>query len=89
MEYVAEDTKIVWIGSPPIFPFKPRDFCTVIHIRKLKDGTVVVLNRSVRGEGRGYDVLLWVVGCAVICAVYESVQWSFHIVSFLLYANAP
>jgi hypothetical protein len=23
-----------------------RDFCTVIHVRKLRDGTVVVLNRE-------------------------------------------
>lgn len=45
VEYVSQDTKITWIGSPPIFPFKPRDFCTIVHIRKLKDGTIVVLNR--------------------------------------------
>lgn len=46
VEYIADDTKVVWIGSPPIFPFKPRDFCTIVHIRKLKDGTIIVLNRS-------------------------------------------
>ena len=46
VETFGPDTKIVWIGSAPIFPFKARDFCTIIHIRKLKDGTVVVLNRS-------------------------------------------
>jgi len=46
LEDVAENTKIVWASSPPIFPFKPRDFCTVVHFRKLKDGTVVVLNRA-------------------------------------------
>ena len=39
---------MVWVGSPPIFPFKPRDFCTVVHIRKLKDGTMVVLNRAIK-----------------------------------------
>jgi hypothetical protein len=46
LETVAENTKIVWACSPAIFPFKARDFCTVVHFRKLKDGTVVVLNRS-------------------------------------------
>jgi hypothetical protein len=40
--------QVVWVGSPPIFPFKPRDFCTVVHVRKLKDGTVVILNRATK-----------------------------------------
>ena len=35
VEYVSQDTKVVWIGSPPIFPFKPRDFCTVKHFEKI------------------------------------------------------
>ena len=46
LEIVADGTKVVWTGSPPLFPFKPRDFCTIVHIRKLKDGTVVILNRA-------------------------------------------
>lgn len=46
LEIVADGTKVVWTGSPPIFPFKPRDFCTIVHIRKLKDGTFVILNRA-------------------------------------------
>lgn len=50
VEVIADDTKVVWIGSPAIFPFKPRDFCTIVHIRKLKDGTIVVLNRAVKHE---------------------------------------
>lgn len=45
IEIVAENTKITWTLATPIFPFKARDFCTVIHFRKLKDGTLVVLNR--------------------------------------------
>eukprot|EP01035_Chromulina_nebulosa_P018524 gene18524-24242_t len=45
IEMVAENTKVVWTASPPIFPFKARDFCTVVHHRKLKDGTIIVLNR--------------------------------------------
>ncbi len=45
LETVAENTKIAWASSTPIFPLKPRDFCTIIHTRKLKDGTLVVLNR--------------------------------------------
>mmetsp|Transcript_9735 Transcript_9735/g.13308 ORF Transcript_9735/g.13308 Transcript_9735/m.13308 type:complete len:557 (-) Transcript_9735:40-1710(-) len=50
LETVAENTKVVWACSPPIFPFKARDFCTVVHFRKLKDGTVVVLNRATTHE---------------------------------------
>jgi hypothetical protein len=46
LEYIAENTRVVWTASPPVFPFKPRDFCTVIHVRKLKDGTSVILNRA-------------------------------------------
>lgn len=46
LETVAENTKVTWAATPPVFPFKPRDFVTVIHIRKLKDGTYVVLNRA-------------------------------------------
>ena len=45
MENVAENTKVVWACSQGIFPFKARDFCTVVHFRQLKDGTVIVLNR--------------------------------------------
>ena len=44
---VSDDTKILWATTPPIFPMKPRDFCMVWHVRKLKDGTCVVLNRAV------------------------------------------
>jgi hypothetical protein len=29
-----------------LFFFKPRDFCTVVHYRKLQDGTICVVNRS-------------------------------------------
>jgi len=47
LETVAENTKISWASSPPVFPFKPRDFVTLVHIRKLKDGTVIVLNKGV------------------------------------------
>ena len=46
LEIVADGTKVVWTGSPPVFPFKARDFCTIVHIRKLKDGTYVILNRA-------------------------------------------
>lgn len=37
---------MVWASSPPLFFFKPRDFCTVVHYRKLQDGTICVVNRS-------------------------------------------
>ncbi len=46
LEAISEDTKVVWAASPPMFFFKPRDFCTVVHYRKLKDGTVCVVNRG-------------------------------------------
>ena len=48
VEVVAENTKISWAATPPVFPFKPRDFCTLIHSRKLKDGTYVVLNKAAK-----------------------------------------
>lgn len=47
VEVIADHTKIVWTGSTPIFPLKPRDFCTCVHVRQLKDGTIVILNRAV------------------------------------------
>ena len=46
LEDVAENTRIVWSTSFPIFPFKPRDFCTLVHFRSLRDGTLVVLNTA-------------------------------------------
>ena len=46
LEYVADNTKIQWACTPPVFPFKPRDFVTLIHIRKLRDGTLVYLNTA-------------------------------------------
>ena len=46
IEVVAENTKVTWMGTPPVFPFKPRDFCTLIHTRKLKDGTYIVINKA-------------------------------------------
>lgn len=47
LEAINDRTKVVWAASPPMFFFKPRDFCTVVHYRKLQDGTVVVVNRAV------------------------------------------
>lgn len=32
--------------AAPIFPFKARDFCTLVHFRFLRDGTIVVLNKA-------------------------------------------
>ncbi|KAJ1390027.1 hypothetical protein B484DRAFT_297606, partial [Ochromonadaceae sp. CCMP2298] len=46
VEAVGENTKIYYSSSHPIFPFKPRDFCTIFHFRKLKDGTMIMLNRA-------------------------------------------
>jgi len=43
---VGANTKIVWASSIPLFPFKPRDFCTVVNVRRLKDGTTLILNTA-------------------------------------------
>ena len=51
LEVVAENTKITWTATPPVFPFKPRDFCTLVHMRKLKDGTYVILNKATSHAG--------------------------------------
>lgn len=47
VEVVHDNTVVVWCCSPPIFPFRPRDFVTCCHTRKLKDGTTVIINRAV------------------------------------------
>lgn len=40
---------MVWACSPSPLPFvKPRDFVTVVNVRRLEDGTVVVVNRGYR-----------------------------------------
>jgi len=46
VETVAENSIVTWTCTPPVFPFKPRDFVSLVHTRKLKDGTMVVLNRA-------------------------------------------
>lgn len=45
IEVITPDTKVVHSKSVAIFPFKPRDFVYLVHQRKLRDGTMVVLNR--------------------------------------------
>lgn len=43
--HIDDGTKVVHSASITIFPFKPRDFVTVVHFRQLRDGTRLVLNR--------------------------------------------
>lgn len=44
-----DDTKVVWASSPAPLPFvKPRDFVTVVNVRRLEDGSIVVVNRGYR-----------------------------------------
>ena len=43
---VADDTRVIWCSTPPVFPVKARDFVTVIHVRKLRDGSAVIVNRA-------------------------------------------
>lgn len=46
LEHLSNATKVVWAASPPLFCFKARDYCTIVHYRKERDGTVIVLNRA-------------------------------------------
>ncbi|CAM9339285.1 unnamed protein product, partial [Hapterophycus canaliculatus] len=49
LELLDEDTRVVWASSPSPLPFvKPRDFVTVVNVRRLEDGTVVIVNRGHR-----------------------------------------
>lgn len=47
VEAIDESTKIVWTFSTPIWIMKPRDFCTLVHMRQLKDGTYLFLQKAV------------------------------------------
>eukprot|EP01041_Mallomonas_annulata_P003116 gene3116-6123_t len=38
-------TKLTWACGPKYGPFKPRDFCSVVHYIKYSNGTSVILNR--------------------------------------------
>lgn len=44
MQKLDKDTKITWAASPRFGPFKPRDFCTLVHFRKTSDGLLIVAN---------------------------------------------
>ncbi|CAB1114578.1 unnamed protein product [Ectocarpus sp. CCAP 1310/34] len=49
LELLDENTKVVWASSPSPLPFvKPRDFVTVVNVRRLEDGSIVVVNRGYR-----------------------------------------
>lgn len=49
LELLDDDTKVVWASSPAPLPFvKPRDFVTVVNVRRLEDGSIVVVNRGYR-----------------------------------------
>lgn len=45
VEHLSKDTKISWSATKPFGPVKGRDFLTVVHHRKLPDGTRIVVNR--------------------------------------------
>ena len=49
MQRLDRDTKITWATSPRFGPFKARDFCTLVHFRRVADPrggppTLVVVN---------------------------------------------
>jgi hypothetical protein len=48
VEVVSENTVVKWVRSAPMFPFKTRDFCTLYHVRKLKDGSIVVMSSATK-----------------------------------------
>lgn len=40
-----KSTKISWACTPKYGPFKARDFCSIVHFIKRKDGSRIILNR--------------------------------------------
>ncbi|CAM9738809.1 unnamed protein product [Discosporangium mesarthrocarpum] len=46
LEEVDPNTKVVWASSPAVYPFKARDYCSLVHYRRLEDGTVILINRG-------------------------------------------
>lgn len=46
IDRLSEDTKVTWSASGRYGPFRARDACTIVHYRKLKDGSLVVINRA-------------------------------------------
>lgn len=48
LQHLSEQTKVVWASSPPLFLFKPRDYCTIVHYRKQPDGTIIGTTRHTR-----------------------------------------
>mmetsp|Transcript_1798 Transcript_1798/g.2505 ORF Transcript_1798/g.2505 Transcript_1798/m.2505 type:complete len:270 (+) Transcript_1798:215-1024(+) len=45
MTGVTTWTKFTWSSTPSYGPFKPRDFFSVVHFRKLPNGSYLILNR--------------------------------------------
>ena len=46
IEVVSRDTRVKWVRAMPMFPLKTRDFCTLFHVCKLKDGTVALVSSA-------------------------------------------
>lgn len=47
IEFVGRNSTIVWACSTSLFPFQARDFCTLVHVRKLDNNTYIVLNKAI------------------------------------------
>jgi len=45
MTGITSWTKFTWSSTPSYGPFKPRDFFSVVHFRKLPNGSYLILNR--------------------------------------------
>ncbi|CAN0154647.1 unnamed protein product, partial [Phaeothamnion confervicola] len=48
LEVLDSRTKITWAASGRMGPFKARDFCSLVHIRRLGDGTLAQVSRPAR-----------------------------------------
>ncbi len=46
IEVVSQDTRVQYVRAMPMFPLKTRDFCTLFHVRKLKDGTIALVSSA-------------------------------------------
>ena len=45
LEWLSPDTKVSWSATRRMGPLQARDFVTIVHYRRLEDGTMLVVNR--------------------------------------------
>lgn len=59
LQHLSEQTKVVWASSPPLFLFKPRDYCTIVHYRKQPDGTIIGTTRYTGRQTQTQSAIRW------------------------------